>query len=221
MITAEDAAELEAWGGLALSGRAMPGVWSVRVGGVGYELSRKRADGRDGEVVTVKGRKMASVSITGRVWRRDQLAELLTAIERIVPQPKKGDATPVAIDSRATDAHRIDAVIIETVGGPDLADGVWTVTLEAFEWRPPPPPARGAGGSVTRTPTMQQATPTADSTQALLDQLAGITAQAKVAGALSSAGDAALAASEAVASAPGKLQQYLPPSLGGPEWGPE
>lgn len=219
MITAEDAAELEAWGGLTLAGRVLPGVWSVRVAGVGYELARKRADGRDGETVTIKGRRMASVSISGRVWRRDQLAELLRALERIVPQPRKGDALPVSIDARATDAHRIDAVVVESISGPDLSDGVWTVTLEAFEWRPPPP-ARGAGGSVARTPTMQQATPTADSTQALLDQLAGITAQAKVAGALSSAGDAALAASEAVASAPGKLQQYLPPSLGGPEWEP-
>lgn len=219
-VTAEDAAELEAWGGLALGGTQMPGVWSVRVSGVGYEVARKRADGRDGETVAIKGRLMADVAIVGRVWTRAQLAELLRVLERILPQPRKGDAMPLSIVSRATDVHRIGSVVIPKVSGPDLDAGVWTVTLEAFEWRPPPAPTRGTGGSVTRVPTMQQAEPTADSTQALLDQLASITAQAKLSQAVGQAGEAAWAASEAVASVPAKVQSYLPPSLGGPEWEP-
>lgn len=85
--------QLSPWDTLVLGGITLPGRATVRAHR-GRKHDRKRALGADGETFTDQGAEAAELDLTITIWRPEQMDDLVQALDRLLPAPRK--TTPAA-----------------------------------------------------------------------------------------------------------------------------
>lgn len=130
--------EPEVWDACFLGGNQLPGVCRVEVTRK-WKIDKKSAKGKNGATTTLQGSEPADVTIVCTVLSREDVSELW----RLVPllEPYRGGAknNDFAFDiaSPATTWRDIKAIVIESMEGPKLVDGILTLTIKAVEYCPP------------------------------------------------------------------------------------
>lgn len=141
----------EIWDTLYLLGAPMPGLASVKVGGVGQNVDRKKGTGTDGETHTFQGGKAPDVDITIRFWTRDHWIEMQRIIPLIRPVPGKKTPAPMDAQHPTLSFWSVPGITILDIGGPDddSEKGVKVLHIKAVEFRKPPVNKKK---SATKTP---------------------------------------------------------------------
>jgi hypothetical protein len=160
---------------LLVAGMMTPGVVTLsghdRV--IGWKV--QEADGQNGASTKRNGKQIAKFTATFFLVDDSDRAEW-DSFQTVLESWVDAD-TPIAVDVYHPDLarNRISAVQISKIGGMTHdGKGGSTVVVEFLEFRPPKPkPTKGSDGSSADDPK-----PT-DPNQALKDELAGLTSEAK------------------------------------------
>ncbi len=109
------------WDIVVIGGMKVPGICKVRACPA-LAFDQKHPAGADGDVITVHGRRSATVDIDVVIWTQDQWSKLQVLVPNIWRKPGKKDKTKdlaLTISHSAIDLLGINAVVIVSVSVPD------------------------------------------------------------------------------------------------------
>lgn len=132
---------------LFLAGQRIPGVVTVKVSRK-VKIDKKSAKGKNKATITKQGLEPADVTIEIRLLDPSEFRDLQEVLELLEPVVLwKKDSTSDALDIAhwVTSMRGIEAIIVEEFTGPELVDGILTLTVKAIEFHKPAPVVTGGG----------------------------------------------------------------------------
>ena len=140
----------EQWDKVTLQGVQLPGIATVE-----HVLGRKQdvqsPPGSDGANIRDKGYEPARITITLRLWTRDDFNALDQSNLAAILQAGR-QRVPLSIVHPVLNQDGIRQVIFSSKTGlkPSAMKGMWEVQLTFYQHKPPTPaPAQGAGSQAT------------------------------------------------------------------------
>lgn len=146
------------WDTLIMGGKVWPGLPTVDVK-VTRKIDVQKNEGEDGATLKDVGYQPAEVSITIRMWLREQWEELQRRLAEVHPRRPGGSRQPVDIWHPMAQLLGVRQIYVTEIGelkpgfGPET--GSFALSLKALEWFPATKPAAGnlksakSGGGTT------------------------------------------------------------------------
>lgn len=139
----------EQWDRVVLDDVEWPGLATVTVSRAN-KWDAKKAKGAHGEEREFSGVDPAKVTIVIKFWDFNAWYELVVSdlIKVVEPNPEKKKPDSIKIAHAVAQARGVDRITVDTVDGPTKAEeGIWTLTIQATEYRPPS--TKNATGTAT------------------------------------------------------------------------
>ena len=113
---------------------------------VGRKLDSRSAPGSDGGTLVDKGRDLATVALSVRLWTEEHFRLWDALVQQILPRPgRTRDA--IGVEHPALRQLGITSIVVEKIGSVEYEGrGLFKASIKAMEYRPPPP------RNVTRRP---------------------------------------------------------------------
>lgn len=125
----------DAWDSLLLDGTTLPGVWKVEPT-ISRVLDVKVRRGQDAAVIKDRGTEPTRFRIEGQVIDgEDQWQAFAASFQKLAPR-RGASRGAVTIIHPAAQLYGVTAVMIETVQGPEIRNGIAMFYLDALEWVP-------------------------------------------------------------------------------------
>lgn len=121
---------------LILGGVQVPGVATVKISRK-RKIDKKSAKGKNKGSVTTQGVEPAEVSIHVEVLSPsdfEALEDLMPMLEPVPDKEKATDEDALEIAHWAAKMRNVQAIVIESVEGPELKDGIMTLDVKAVEF---------------------------------------------------------------------------------------
>lgn len=133
------------WDRCSLGEDLLPGFVEVSISG-GIEVDVAKAGDKHGASVKLKGAKPRKVKIKWRIWDPKDWEQMQTILEKLEAPEGKKVLLPQVIFHPATFARQIDSIVVTDIDGPKWdRQGFMSVDLDAIEYNPPAPSAKGIG----------------------------------------------------------------------------
>jgi hypothetical protein len=126
------------WDKLVIDDREWPGLATVEIARAN-KWDDKKTKGEHGGEREFSGTENASVNITIKFWTDDHWTlvrdELLPIIEPLV---EKTTPNSHSLSHAVSDARKVKRFTVDRITGPTRSEiGIWTIKVEATEYRPP------------------------------------------------------------------------------------
>lgn len=133
---------------VALGGELFPGVAKIKFSRK-RKIDKKSAKGKNKAKVTIQGWDAAEMTVTWQWLSREDDRRMRQLMPLLESESDKDTADKDALDIAcyATSYRNVKAVIVEDIDGPELVDGIMTMTVKLVEFHKEPTATTGKGGA--------------------------------------------------------------------------
>ena len=138
----DEGGDEQAWDFCWLGEDLLPGLVEVEAG-KSRDVDVQKNKGTDGAALSDDGYVPAAVTITLRMWTREQWAAWQDVYPKIDPQRPGGLRQPLSIVHPEPNHRGIDTIYVTSISGSSpRRGGVKTETIECLQWFPAPKPVK-------------------------------------------------------------------------------
>ena len=125
------------WDKVVIDDREWPGLATVKVTRAN-EWDTKKAKGSHNGEREFTGAKNATVKITIKFWTDEHWQQVKTELLPTLEPLDKTAANSHTLSHEVSNARKVKSFTVDQIDGPDRAEtGIWTLTIDATEYRPP------------------------------------------------------------------------------------